>query len=258
MNDYCVQDLILAGVKWEIADVPCALRAKWNAASAPIATQPQSDTNSSHASTRAAVVPPIAPSCTVTQDAADSMARRPVDVDGLVRMIAELNHPLRAVATGTVFPNIAKNPNGLVIVTDVPGAEDDATGKILSGPSGELMDKMLAAIGMSRDNVSIIPIVFWRTPGGRTPTNEELSLARPFVMRLIEFLSPRAILTLGATPASEIAGIKLSTAHGRLCNTSDGVPVMPIYHPNYLLLKPSAKRDVWTALQDLQNLLKNQ
>lgn len=257
MNDNCVQDLILAGVKWEIADVPCALRAKWGAASAASVPQSQTAQNGGHVGARAAVVPPIAPSCTVTQDAADSMARRPADVDGMLRMIGELNHPLRAAATGTVFPNIAKNPNGLVIVTDVPGAEDDATGKILSGASGELLDKMLAAIGMSRDNVSIVPIVFWRTPGGRTPTTDELSLARPFVSRLLEMLSPRAILTLGATPALEIANVKLSTAHGALCKTSDGVPVMPIYHPNYLLLKPSAKRDVWTALQELQNLLKN-
>lgn len=260
MNDYCVQDLILGGVKWEISDVPCVLRAQWAAASATVATATQNPSERKISNTinpRDTVVPPIAPSGTVTQDAAESMARRPADTDGLLRMVGELNHPLRAAATQTVFPNIAKNPNGLVIVTDVPGAEDDATGKILSGASGELLDKMLAAIGMSRDNVSIVPIVFWRTPGGRTPSAEELSLARPFVSRLLEMLSPCVILTLGATPAQEIANVKLSTGHGKLVQNENAMPVMPIYHPNYLLLKPSAKREVWTALQELQKLLKN-
>lgn len=258
MNNCTIDDLILAGVKWEITDVPCALRAKWAAASV-VNEQKNPDTKTNTITNQpVAVVPPIAPSCTITQETADSMALRPADIDGLLRMIAELNHPLRSAATQTVFPNIAKNPNGLVIVTDVPGAEDDVSGKILSGASGDLLDKMLGAIGMSRDMVSVVPIVFWRTPGGRTPTDEELSLARPFVSRLLEFLSPRVILTLGATPALAIADVKLATGHGKLCENAAGIPVMPIYHPNYLLLKPSAKRDVWTSLQELQNMLKIQ
>lgn len=256
MNNDSIKDLWLAGVQWEIADVPMALRAKWAAATQSSQNAAQSTGDISRAGVT--VVPPIAPTVTVSLETAESMAARPADIGNLNRMIGEFNHPLRSAATQTVFPNIAKNPNGLVIITDVPGADDDATGRILSGTAGELFDKMLAAIGMNRDMVSIIPIVFWRTPGGRTPTDSELALARPFISRMLEFLSPKMILTLGATPAKEIADIKLSSNHGMVTKTAAGTPVMSIYHPNYLVLKPSAKRDAWTALQELQNLLKNQ
>lgn len=249
MTDFEVKDLDLAGVKWEITDVPMVIRAKWEKNQA--ATTPAPET------ARGSVVPPIAPVEALSLETVTSIAARPNDIDNLVRVISEFNHPLRAATNRAVLPNIATNPNGLVIVTDVPGTDDDATGQILSGAAGELLDKMLAAIGMGRDTVSIVPIIFWRTPGGRTPTDTELSLARPFVNKLLEFLHPSMILTLGATPAQEIAGIKLANAHGTVSQTTDGTTVMSIYHPNYLLLKPSAKRDAWTALQELQNLLKN-
>ncbi len=251
MNDYNVKDLELAGVAWEIADIPMAQRDRW-------ATTKNESCAPNEKFSRGGVVPPIAPTGNVSVDTAESVAARPNDIDNLIRLIGEFNHPLRAGTTNVVLPHIAQNPNGLVIITDVPGSDDDASGRILSGAVGELLDKMLAAIGMSRDNVSIIPVVFWRTPGGRTPTPEELALARPFVNRMLEFLTPKMILTFGATPATEIAHVELSHAHGRVSNTDTGTPVMSIYHPNYLLLKPSAKRDVWTALQELQNLLKNQ
>ena len=84
MNDYCVQDLILGGVKWEISDVPCVLRAQWAAASATVATATQNPSERKISNTinpRDTVVPPIAPSGTVTQDAAESMARRPNMLD---------------------------------------------------------------------------------------------------------------------------------------------------------------------------------
>ena len=255
MNDYSIRDLELAGVKWELTDVPMVLRAKWGTATASVDT-PKTSNPAYPAGVM--VVPPIAPIETVSVDTAVSMASRPADIDNLIRMIGEFNHPLRSAATKTVFPNIAKNPNGLVIVTDVPGSDDDASGVVLSGGAGDLLDKMLSAIDMTRDSVSIVPIIFWRTPGGRTPTADELALSRPFVNRLLEFLSPKMILTLGATPATEIAGIQLSHAHGTISNTENGTPVMSIYHPNYLILKPSFKRDAWTALQELQKMLKNQ
>ena len=259
MNDYSVKDLALAGVAWEITDVPSALRAKWAAAQTAPTTQTNTQTpNQNNPNTGPSVVPPIAPVSTVTVETVESMASRPTDIDNLIRMIGDFNHPLRSAATRVVFPNIAKNPNGLVILTDIPGAEDDATGNILSGGAGDLLDKMLAAIGMSRDSVSIVPVVFWRTPGGRTPSENEISLVRPFTLRLIEFLKPRVILTLGQTAAQFIADIKLAGNHGKVCETKSGIPVMPIYHPNYLLLKPSAKREVWDALQQLQNMLKIQ
>ena len=200
------------------------------------------------------IIPPSAP---ITLDTVKSMAERPNDIQSLVRMVTEFNHPLRSGATNVVMPNIAQNPNGLLVITDIPSSDDDLSGKILSGNAGEMLDKMLSAIEMSRENVSIISLVFWRTPGGRTPSREELDLVRPFINKMIEMLKPRVILTLGTLAATEIGQINLTSMHGNEIETDAGYTVVPIYHPNYLILKPSAKRDVWNALQNVQKMLKN-
>lgn len=245
MND--LRDLLLCGVKWELDEAPTV---SLGVSAEPTAQQkPQS-----HMTTT--VVPPVAPTQTVSQSTAISMASRPTDMDSLCRMIGEFNHPLRGGATNVVLPHIAKNPNGLVILTDMPGADDDASGNILSGATGELMDKMLSAIDMSRETVSIVPMLFWRTPGGRTPTRAEIDLARPFVDRILEMLNPRVILTFGALPAMEIGNVQIARDHGQVVDLANGAKMIAMYHPNYLLLKPSAKRDAWAALQDAQKLLK--
>lgn len=262
MNDNELQDLVLSGVVWELADTPLVLSAATRAATVSAASDDAGNCGTTRSSgvnigrTQTSIVPPIAPQQVISVDTAKSMAARPADLGALCRMISEFNHPLRAGATNVVLPHIAPDANGLVIITDIPSGDDDESGRILSGAAGELLDKMLMAIGMSRDNVSIVPLVFWRTPGGRTPTKPELDLARPFVSRVLDLLNPRYMLTLGTLAASEIANVQLPRAHGMPVALDNGVTVMPIYHPNYLMLKPAAKRDAWNALQLLQNLLK--
>lgn len=239
-------DLSLSGVKWEISDTPLAVR-----------NTPQRPTQQNQKNrTATIVVPAVAPSNPISIETVKSMVQRPADIGVLIRMIAEFNHPLRSGATNVVLPHIAPKPNGVLVITDIPGIDDDATGNILSGGAGDLLDKMLSAIGMSRDNVSILPLLFWRTPGGRSPSREELDLARPFVNRCIDFVAPDVILTLGDMAASEIAGVNLGRTHGQSCQLAGGITVLPIYHPNYLILKPTFKREVWDALQSLQKLLK--
>lgn len=252
MNDFDLRDLLLAGVRWELTDMPTAM-----AAAARAATVSNDDVPAPGAQSRTqtAIVPPIAPQQAVSVETAVAMAARPGNIDALLRMISEFNHPLRGGATNVVLPHIAQNPNGLVVVTDIPSGDDDECGRILSGAAGELFDKMLAAIGMSRERVSIVPMVFWRTPGGRTPTADELKLARPFMDRIMDFLHPKFILTLGTLAATEIIGATLPRAHGMTTVLANGATAMPIYHPNYLMLKPAAKRDAWNALQTVQNLL---
>ncbi len=258
MYDYDLRDLKLAGVQWELTDLPMALLAAQKAmAPAPGVSDASNANQAVPGRVATSIVPPIAPIQTVSIETAVAMAARPVDISSLLRMISEFNHPLRGGTTNVVLPSVATNPNGVVIVTDMPGADDDAAAKIMSGASGELLDKMIGAIGMSRENVSIVPMLFWRTPGGRAPMRDELDLARPFVDRVLQMLNPRIIITLGTLAASEIGGVTLPRGHGALVD-KDGVQIMPIFHPNYLLLKPAAKRDAWVALQAVQNLLKNQ
>ncbi|MBO4626337.1 MAG: uracil-DNA glycosylase [Alphaproteobacteria bacterium] len=242
-----LKDLLLCGVMWEINETP----------NIPTCEKPSVQKQAPGALPGTpTIVPPIVPVQTISLSTVESMAARPGDIDSLCRMIGEFNHPLRRSATNVVLPHIAPNPNGVIVLTDMPGTEDDASGQILSGTAGDMIDKMLGAIDMSRDSVSIIPMLFWRTPGGRTPTKQELDLAKPFVTRLIGMLSPTVILTLGSLPAVEFGHVQLSSGHGVPIDMDGGAKLIPIYHPNYLALKPSAKRDVWDALQNIQKLLK--
>lgn len=246
MRNCMLQDLSLAGVQWELTESP----AKPNIKKAPV----QQTLLSTNDNIKPVIVPAAAP---ITLDTVKSMVSRPNDIDSLIRMVAEFNHPLRNGATNVVMPNIATNPNGLLIITDLPSQDDDMSGKILSGPAGELTDKMLAAIGMSRENVSIIPLLFWRTPGGRTPSREEIDLSMPFVNKMIDMLCPKIIITFGTLTTTEIAKTNLTDKHGTEIITENGYKIVPMYHPNYLILKPSAKKDVWNALQNIEKLLKN-
>jgi DNA polymerase len=202
-----------------------------------------------------AIVPPARP---VAPSAATNAANAADDLPALRRAIAEFNHPLKQFAKNTALPRFVQGGGaGMLIITDAPSSDDDDSGGILTGAAGELMDKMLAAIGLTRDMASITPLVFWRAPGGRSPSREELDLAKPFVDRAISLLKPRAILTLGILTADEIANAKLPKNHGEQFECQGKIAVFPIYHPNYLILKPDAKKDAWAALQKLQKLLNN-
>lgn len=256
MSYDALRDLDLAGVQWELADVPIAIPRPKMPPEPVVSSRPTAATIVAEIGRSApSVVPPIDPRQTMSLETVRAMATRPNDMDALNRMIGEFNHPLRATATNTVLPHVGQGR--LLILTDVPSSDDDATGRVLSGSAGELMDKMLAAIGLTREMVSIVPMVFWRTPGGRTPTREELDMSRPFIDRAIELLAPRVILTLGTLPATEMASINLAKSHGTPHELPSGATLVPIFHPNYLILKPAAKRDVWTALQNVQNILKS-
>lgn len=241
-----LRDLLISGVKWELNERPTTGFDDTK----PTTSQPLTTKSTT------TVVPPVAPTQMVSVSTAIAMAARPNDINSLFRMVAEFNHPLRGGATNVVLPSIAKKPNGLVVITDMPGADDDASGKILTGAAGNLMDKMLAAIDMSRETVSIIPMLFWRTPGGRNPTRAEIDLARPFVNRIIEMLNPKVILTIGSLPAIELGNIQIAHDHGKVIDMDGGIKMVAMYHPNYVLLKPTSKREAWDTLQIVQKLLK--
>ncbi len=248
MNFFALQDLNLAGVRWELTEKPLISGIKR-------VPQQQNFSIDNHKPDIPIIVPAAAP---ITLNTVKSMVARPSDINSMIRMIAEFNHPLRGGVTNVVMPNIAKHPNGLVIITDLPSNDDDLSGHVLSGNAGEMTDKMLSAINMSRENVSIIPLLFWRTPGGRTPTREEIDLSMPFVNKILEMLTPSVIITFGTMATTEFTKTNLNESHGREIVNEQGYKIIPMYHPNYLILKPSAKKDVWLALQNVQKLLKNQ
>ena len=141
----------------------------------------------------------------------------------------------------------------LMIVGEAPGSDEDRAGKPFVGRSGQLLDKMLAAIGLAEADVHITNTVYWRPPGNRTPTPQETLVCRPFLDRQIELVGPDVILTLGGPATAAILGVSdgILKVRGKWREVTAGgasVRVMPSLHPAYLLRTPAAKRQAWRDL----------
>lgn len=152
--------------------------------------------------------------------------------------------------TNTVFAR-GNGSSGVAFVGEGPGADEDAQGYPFVGAAGQLLDKMIAAMGLERDSVYVCNIVKCRPPKNRKPTEEEMATCRHYVVSQLELVQPRVIVALGATAVEGLLGLKLGIT--RLRGTwrlyKGSVPVMPTFHPAYLLRQPDAKRDVWEDLQ---------
>ena len=139
----------------------------------------------------------------------------------------------------------------LLVIGEAPGGEEDRLGKPFVGPAGQMLDKMLAAIGLDRRRVCITNMVFWRPPGNRKPTDAELALCLPFVERFLFLMNPKLVLLAGGTPAQTLLGRTdgITKLRGRWFDWTDSrgatIPMLPSYHPSYLLRSPGQKRDAW-------------
>jgi DNA polymerase len=169
--------------------------------------------------------------------------------------------PLKRTATNLVFTD--GNPRGAVLfVGEAPGAEEDRQGLPFVGPSGRLLDRMLASIGLDRTRVCISNTVFWRPPGNRTPTTVEMAVCMPFLERLIELMDPRVLVTLGGPAAKSVLGESagVSKLRGRWFayaspRLARPIPATAMFHPAYLLRTPAQKRDAWRDLLMLRRKL---
>ncbi len=176
--------------------------------------------------------------------------------------IAELEETVRAfdgcalkrTAKNTVFADgVAGAP--VMVVGEAPGADEDRLGKPFVGVSGQLMDRMFAAIGMSRQSdLYITNILFWRPPGNRTPTLAEQGVCLAFTRRHIELAKPKLLVLAGGTSAKAILGTTegIMRLRGKWTTLTldDGsaVPTLPTFHPAYLLRTPASKRQSWWDL----------
>jgi DNA polymerase len=144
--------------------------------------------------------------------------------------------------------------SGLMFIGEGPGRDEDLKGRPFVGKAGELLDKMLAAIGLERGQVYIANIVKCRPPDNRTPTGPEAQRCLPYVKRQIELLRPRVIVTLGATPLRELLGVQTGITRIRgqwqRLELLGGIPVMPTFHPAYVLRQytQDVRRAVWSDL----------
>ena len=155
-----------------------------------------------------------------------------------------------------------------MLVGEAPGREEDIEGKPFVGRSGQLLDRMLAAIGLSRhsalpeSSVFITNTIFWRPPGNRTPTEAETAMSIPFLLRAIEIQNPEFIVCLGATPTQRLTGRRdgVLKLRGKWLECSVGtrkVPLLATLHPAYLLRQPAQKRLAWRDLLLLRQALNN-
>ncbi|MBX3129607.1 MAG: uracil-DNA glycosylase [Polyangiaceae bacterium] len=152
--------------------------------------------------------------------------------------------------TQTVFAR-GNGSSGLCFVGEGPGAEEDAQGLPFVGKAGQLLDKMIEAMGFSPADVYVANIVKCRPPDNRKPEPDEMKTCVGYLERQLELVRPQVIVALGATAATGLLGttVGITRLRGQWKLYRGRVPVMPTFHPAYLLRQPAAKRDVWSDLR---------
>lgn len=159
---------------------------------------------------------------------------------------------LKATAKNLCFYRGAPRAR-LMIIGEAPGREEDLEGRPFVGRAGQLLDKMLAAIGLREEDVHITNVVYWRPPGNRTPTPQESQVCRPFLERQMELVGPDIVLLLGGAAAKQVLDVTegIMRIRGRWREIDIGgrpVRTMATLHPAYLLRTPAAKRQAWRDL----------
>jgi uracil-DNA glycosylase len=141
--------------------------------------------------------------------------------------------------------------SGLCFVGEGPGADEDEQGFPFVGAAGQLLDKMIAAMGIERDDVYVCNIVKCRPPKNRTPEPEEMSACMPYLTEQLSLIEPQVIVALGKTAVQGMFGTAegITRIRGRWRLYQGRIAVMPTFHPAYLLRNPAAKREVWADLQ---------
>ena len=176
------------------------------------------------------------------------------DLPALQQAIAAFHGcPLKTGARQAVFARGAPGAP-VMVIGQAPGAEEDRQGVPFVGRAGQLLDRMLAAIGAS-ERAFITNTVFWRTPGKREPTPAEQAVCMPFLERAIVLAEPKVLLLLGACAARSVLGSRenILQLRGRWMawRSADGeveIPALPIHNPGFLLQQPVAKKVAWHDL----------
>jgi uracil-DNA glycosylase family 4 len=192
-------------------------------------------------------------------ESARDFARNAASLEDLKAALARYDGvSLRKTATNLVFAD--GNPQAeIMLVGEAPGADEDRQGLPFVGVSGQLLDRMMAAIGYDRTTFYITNVCFWRPPGNRKPTEAELAAQQPFVLRHIELVRPKVLVLVGGSSAQMLLGTTegITRLRGKWFDyRSDGldqpIPALPIFHPAYLLRQPELKREAWRDLLKLR------
>lgn len=222
-----------AGLDALVGDAPC----NWLAAPAP---------------------PIIDPPAPVAKRAAPAPTPS-VDSEGIERLIALADSPAalfeaaKSLRPKPIFAD-GDPASGVMIIGQDAAPDDDRTGRPFSGPSGALLDRMLAAIGRDRSTVYLTNLYLWRSVGGRVPSSEETRLSALILRRHIELVRPRALLLMGGEPAKALLATDtpITRLRGSWIDVTLGdksIPALPTFNPAYLLRMPAHKALAWADLR---------
>lgn len=232
----------------------------------PSAPSPGSSQASSPAPSERVPTPAAPPPSAPPSPAGLEMAAMP-DLTGIssldalrAAMAAYEGCALKNTASNMIFAD--GNPAArLMVIGEVPGRDEDRVGLPLVGSAGQLFDRMLNTIGLSRADIYITTLIPWRPPGNRTPTDEEMALLMPWLRRHIQLADPAQILLLGGAPAKALlpqpGGILKLRGRWHDVDAGDGVarPTMATLHPSYLIRSPAQKRLAFADLLALADKL---
>ncbi len=197
-----------------------------------------------------AFAPPSVPALAPRQDLPD-------DLGTLARMVSECRKcGLCGTRTNTVFADGSATAK-LVFIGEAPGRDEDARGIPFVGRAGQLLDKMIAAIDLKRDEVYICNVLKCRPPENRTPAPDEVEQCQPYLEQQLALVRPALICALGLSAVQALLKTKSSMAslRGRTFEYR-GIPLIPTYHPAALLRNPGLKRDAWEDMQRVRDTLK--
>ena len=187
--------------------------------------------------------PGIVTSETRSDESIDALAK---SADGCT--LCRLSEKRQTVVFGEGHPRAP-----ILFVGEGPGADEDRTGRPFVGQAGQLLDQMIFAMGFERHEVYIANVVKCRPPGNRDPQEDEMAACAPYLERQIELIAPRVLVALGKPASRRLTGSSkpMGAMRGRW-SSYRGIPLMPVFHPAYLLRSPAAKPQVW---QDLKLIL---
>ena len=184
----------------------------------------------------------------------------PIDPEELKAIAQELEgcQRCRLGATRNQLVFGAGHPQArLMFIGEAPGADEDRAGQPFVGRAGQLLTKIIAAIGLSREEVFIANIIKCRPPKNRNPETDEIASCFPFLERQIKAIRPKVICALGKFSAQTMLETQtpISKLRGRAHNYKDLCPLVPTFHPAYLLRNPASKKETWEDMQLVMKIL---